>query len=116
MVFSVSAVSTILSGCSCPTSDSPDDMIIGEYIYLFKYLFTLYSFLGLCAKALDVPILHNSAFHQARANDYAKAYLRKTAPISFHKFEDIDPYQDYMEYLHETYRTYNNVTQEHLEL
>ncbi|KAE9420642.1 hypothetical protein Angca_007383, partial [Angiostrongylus cantonensis] len=84
MVFSVPAVHAIVSECECPTEDSPDDMII-----------------GVCARRTGIVIVHNAAFHQARHIDYPEAYIRRLPPISFHKFEDIDPLGVFMAYLHE---------------
>ncbi|KJH46298.1 hypothetical protein DICVIV_07641 [Dictyocaulus viviparus] len=84
IVFSNVAAQNIANNCECPTEDSPDDMII-----------------GVCARQKDTVIIHNSAFHQARHIDYPEPYLRKVQPISFHKFEDIDPHSVYMMYLHE---------------
>ncbi|KAK6756831.1 hypothetical protein RB195_014950 [Necator americanus] len=85
MVFSPLATRAIVSGCECPTDDSPDDMII-----------------GVCARRSGVVILHSAAFHQARHIDYPKPYLRRVPPISFHKFDDIDPYHVYRDYLQES--------------
>ncbi|EYC42131.1 hypothetical protein Y032_0541g3179 [Ancylostoma ceylanicum] len=82
MVFSSSAAKTIVSDCECPAHDSPDDMII-----------------GICARRSGVVIVHSAAFHQARPVDYPQPYLRRILPISFHKFDDVDPYQVYTDYL-----------------
>ncbi|KAK6049728.1 hypothetical protein COOONC_12768 [Cooperia oncophora] len=84
MVFSPSAARTIVSNCACSANDAPDDMII-----------------GMCSQRNNVAIIHNAAFHQARPIDYPEEYIRRLLPISFHKFEDIDPYEVYMEYLFE---------------
>ncbi|VDO28646.1 unnamed protein product [Haemonchus placei] len=84
MVFSPSAARTIVSKCACPSDDAPDDMII-----------------GMCSMRFDVAIIHNAAFHQARPIDYAEEYIQRISPISFHKFDEIDPYEVYMEYLFE---------------
>ncbi|PIO55330.1 hypothetical protein TELCIR_23284 [Teladorsagia circumcincta] len=84
MVFSPSAARSIVSKCACPADDAPDDMII-----------------GMCSQRNDVAIIHNPAFHQARPIDYPDQYIRRLLPISFHKFDDIDPYEVYMEYLFE---------------
>ncbi|VDK71580.1 unnamed protein product [Litomosoides sigmodontis] len=85
MIFSRKAVEKIATSCGCPSIDSPDDMVI-----------------GMCARLLDIPIIHSAAFHQARPEDYSELYLKRIRPISFHKFVDIDPYKIYMERLHET--------------
>ncbi|RCN27807.1 hypothetical protein ANCCAN_26456 [Ancylostoma caninum] len=82
MVFSSSAAKAIVSGCDCPAYDSPDDMII-----------------GICARRSGIVIVHSAAFHQARPIDYPQPYLRRILPISFHKFDDVDPYQVYIDYL-----------------
>nr|CDJ80594.1 Fringe domain containing protein [Haemonchus contortus] len=84
MVFSPSAARTIVSKCACPSDDAPDDMII-----------------GMCSMRFEVAIIHNAAFHQARPIDYPEEYIQRIAPISFHKFDEIDPYEVYMEYLFE---------------
>uniref|UniRef100_A0A1I7VT04 Beta-1,3-glucosyltransferase n=1 Tax=Loa loa TaxID=7209 RepID=A0A1I7VT04_LOALO len=84
MIFSRKAVEKITTFCGCPSTDSPDDMII-----------------GMCARRLDIPIIHSAAFHQAQPNDYSELYLKRIRSISFHKFTDIDPYEVYMERLHE---------------
>uniref|UniRef100_A0A0R3S1E7 N-acetylgalactosaminide beta-1,3-galactosyltransferase n=1 Tax=Elaeophora elaphi TaxID=1147741 RepID=A0A0R3S1E7_9BILA len=84
MIFSRKAVEKITTFCGCPSIDSPDDMII-----------------GMCARHLDIPVIHSAAFHQAQPKDYSELYLKRILPISFHKFLDIDPYKVYMEYLHE---------------
>ncbi|OZC10704.1 Fringe-like protein [Onchocerca flexuosa] len=84
MIFSRKAVEKIASFCSCPSIDSPDDMII-----------------GMCARRLYIPIIHSAAFHQAQPEDYSELYLKRIRPISFHKFMDINPYEVYMKRLHE---------------
>ncbi|KAJ1354401.1 hypothetical protein KIN20_036816 [Parelaphostrongylus tenuis] len=84
MVFSTPAVQTIASECACPADDSPDDMII-----------------GVCARKTGIVIVHNAAFHQARHIDYPESYIRRIPPISFHKFDDIDPFSVYKTYLYE---------------
>ncbi|KHJ74998.1 hypothetical protein OESDEN_25386 [Oesophagostomum dentatum] len=85
MAFSPPAAKAIVSSCDCPEADSPDDMII-----------------GICARRLGIAILHNAAFHQARPIDYPEQYLRRIPAISFHKFDDIDPYHIYATYLYES--------------
>uniref|UniRef100_A0A7E4VKR1 N-acetylgalactosaminide beta-1,3-galactosyltransferase n=1 Tax=Panagrellus redivivus TaxID=6233 RepID=A0A7E4VKR1_PANRE len=84
MIFSRAAARQIVASCQCPNDDSPDDMILGA-----------------CARRLAIPVIHSSAFHQAQPDDYAADYLQRQAPISFHKFEHIDPYEVYMNYLYE---------------
>lgn len=59
-------------------------------------------FAGMCARRFFIPIIHSTAFHQARSVDYPLLYLEKIPPISFHKFEDIDPYEEYATWLHDT--------------
>ncbi|MFH4975281.1 hypothetical protein AB6A40_001990 [Gnathostoma spinigerum] len=83
IIFSKPAVHQLVNGCSCPSNDSPDDMII-----------------GLCAKRLSITIITSAAFHQARPNDYSQLYLERIPAISFHKFYDVDPYAVYMTRLH----------------
>ncbi|XP_072751462.1 beta-1,3-glucosyltransferase [Anoplolepis gracilipes] len=72
--------------CDCPTATTPDDM------YLF----------GFCLSRLGVELVHSSMFHQARASDYATAYLASQEPISFHKFWMVDPEAVYDEWFAET--------------
>lgn len=84
MIFSRSAVRLLVSSCHCPHIDSPDDMII-----------------GMCARQQSIPILHSGSFHQARPIDYSPLYLQRVLPISFHKFDEIDPYEVYMQRLHD---------------
>ncbi|CAJ0566635.1 unnamed protein product, partial [Mesorhabditis spiculigera] len=84
MVFSKPAALQLAGNCECPSDDSPDDMII-----------------GVCARSFNIPIIHSSSFHQARSIDYAKDYIARQPPISFHKFEDLSPYDEYTKYLHE---------------
>ncbi|KAK0411557.1 hypothetical protein QR680_005714 [Steinernema hermaphroditum] len=83
MVFSRAAVEALVAKCECPSIDAPDDMII-----------------GMCAKRLSIPIFHSAAFHQARSLDYSEEYLMKLPIISLHKFEEVDPYKEYMNLLH----------------
>ncbi|CAJ0577197.1 unnamed protein product, partial [Mesorhabditis spiculigera] len=84
MIFSKPAALQLAGNCECPSDDSPDDMII-----------------GVCARSFNIPIIHSSSFHQARSTDYAKDYIARQPPISFHKFEDLSPYDEYTKYLHE---------------
>ncbi|KAI6190220.1 hypothetical protein M3Y97_00093100 [Aphelenchoides bicaudatus] len=55
--------------------------------------------IGRCARRLNIPILHSSAFHQAQRRAYNPLYIQRIQPISFHKFEDLDPYKEYLDYL-----------------
>ncbi|EGT56187.1 hypothetical protein CAEBREN_29972 [Caenorhabditis brenneri] len=81
MIFSRSAVESILKTCpTCAADTDPDDMTI-----------------GICAVTSGVPIIHEQRLHQARPQDYAPEYLQE--PISFHKFTDVDPIQVYYRYL-----------------
>uniref|UniRef100_A0A915L9A3 Beta-1,3-glucosyltransferase n=1 Tax=Romanomermis culicivorax TaxID=13658 RepID=A0A915L9A3_ROMCU len=82
MIFSPTAVKVLTEKCNCPSLDSPDDMII-----------------GMCARNLGIPIIHNGAFHQARPEDYSIDYISRLKPISFHKHYEIDPYDVYRKYL-----------------
>uniref|UniRef100_A0AC35FEI8 Beta-1,3-glucosyltransferase n=1 Tax=Panagrolaimus sp. PS1159 TaxID=55785 RepID=A0AC35FEI8_9BILA len=84
MIFSRSAARALISFCDCPADDSPDDMII-----------------GMCARRLSIDIIHSAAFHQARPIDYSPDYLKRQKPISFHKHEEIDPYEVYANLLYE---------------
>lgn len=87
MVLSRAAVSRILwSGCSCFSSDAPDDMV-----------------LGMCLKTLNIPITHNPLFHQARPDDYPEALLTSQQAISFHKHWNIDPVAIYERWLQDTH-------------
>lgn len=84
MVFSLPVVRKLTSFCTCPSIDSPDDMII-----------------GLCLKRLGIPVLHSPYFHQARPEDYATDYLSHQKPVSFHKHWMVDPYAIYEDWLQE---------------
>ncbi|CAD5232162.1 unnamed protein product [Bursaphelenchus xylophilus] len=94
IVISREAARHLAVSCECPQVDSPDDMVIGA-----------------CARRLNIPILHSPAFHQAQREDYDPSYINKIPPISFHKFENIDPYKEHQEYLYEA-----EDTQGHTEL
>lgn len=85
VVISREAARFLAVSCNaCQTTD-PDDM-----------------FLGSCARRLHIPILHSAAFHQAQRRDYDPQYIKRIKPISFHKFENIDPYEEYANYLQPT--------------
>jgi len=84
MAFSRAAVKRLVEQCRCGAIDDPDDMI-----------------LGMCARHYAIPIAHSAAFHQARPIDYDEEYLKRIPAISFHKFDDVDPYAIYMDYLYE---------------
>jgi UDP-glucose:O-linked fucose beta-1,3-glucosyltransferase len=77
IVFNLKTVKKIVESCSCPSSQSPDDMIIAA-----------------CLKQFDIEPIHSSLFHQARKKDYSKAVLSSRS-ISFHKFWQIDPVEEY---------------------
>ncbi|KAF4086404.1 hypothetical protein AMELA_G00106410 [Ameiurus melas] len=75
MVFTREAVVRLLaSGCKCYSNDAPDDMV-----------------LGMCFNSLRLPVTHSPLFHQARPDDYARAFLAHQTPISFHKHWNVDP-------------------------
>ncbi|XP_071536484.1 beta-1,3-glucosyltransferase isoform X1 [Panulirus ornatus] len=76
MVFSKALVEQLAvpGVCECPSNDTPDDM-----------------FLGMCLKRLMVPIIHSSAFHQARPMDYPEELLQGESLISFHKYWMVEP-------------------------
>lgn len=78
MIFSKPAVETWVKKCGCPSIDTPDDMILGNYLSHF-----------------GVPSIHSPLFHQARPEDYAKGYLGNQTPISFHKHWEVDPMEVY---------------------
>ncbi|NP_001289177.1 beta-1,3-glucosyltransferase precursor [Danio rerio] len=85
MVFSRVAVQNILAGgCSCRSSDAPDDMV-----------------LGMCLTTLGLPVTHSPLFHQARPDDYVKELLARQSPISFHKHWNIKPVAVYQRWLSE---------------
>ncbi|PAV88946.1 hypothetical protein WR25_24380 [Diploscapter pachys] len=84
MIFTPSAVSALVANCLCPSPDSPDDMII-----------------GLCASVEKIPIVHVAGMHQARPVDYSPKYIKRQKSISFHKFDEIDPYKTFGAYLRE---------------
>lgn len=87
MIFSRSAVESLLQTCpACAADSDPDDMTI-----------------GMCAVHSEIPIVHESRLHQARPQDYAEDSIRD--PISFHKFTEIDPRMIYQKYLGEFDKT-----------
>ncbi|KAK8763896.1 hypothetical protein V5799_033493 [Amblyomma americanum] len=89
MVFSRKTVERIVnSGCSCPSDDSPDDMI-----------------LGVCLQRLGIPTTHSPLFHQARPEDYSRQLLSHQRPISFHKFWMMDPIANYRKWLADSPRS-----------
>uniref|UniRef100_A0A0N5APQ5 N-acetylgalactosaminide beta-1,3-galactosyltransferase n=1 Tax=Syphacia muris TaxID=451379 RepID=A0A0N5APQ5_9BILA len=99
MVFSHKAVKLLTAKCRCPSIDSPDDMIIGW-----------------CAREQKIPIIHSASFHQAQPEDYSTLYLKRLLPISFHKFENIDPYSVYVERLDDYHDSLRSTTAVHEEL
>ncbi|XP_076876300.1 beta-1,3-glucosyltransferase isoform X2 [Brachyhypopomus gauderio] len=98
MVFSRVAVSRILSsGCSCPSPDAPDDMVLGR-----------------CLSRLGLPVIHSPQFHQARPDDYPKELLLRQSPISFHKHWNINPIAVYQQWLLDTGEPFHHLlTREH---
>lgn len=85
MVFTKRTVERIVqSGCSCPSDDSPDDMLLGA-----------------CLQRLGIPLTHSPLFHQARPDDYSSALLSHQRPISFHKFWMMDPIETYRRWLND---------------
>ncbi|CAN7985194.1 unnamed protein product, partial [Ixodes hexagonus] len=83
MVFTKKTVERIVhSQCSCPSDDSPDDMLLGA-----------------CLQRLGIPLTHSPLFHQARPDDYSSALLSHQRPISFHKFWMMDPIETYRRWL-----------------
>ncbi|XP_028838713.1 beta-1,3-glucosyltransferase isoform X2 [Denticeps clupeoides] len=83
MVFSRAAVGRLLSsGCRCYSDDAPDDMV-----------------LGMCMNTLGLPVTHSPLFHQARPDDYPKAYLARQPQISFHKHWNVNPGEMYRQWL-----------------
>ncbi|CRK86449.1 CLUMA_CG000021, isoform A, partial [Clunio marinus] len=77
IVFNLKTVRKIVESCSCPSPSSPDDMIIAA-----------------CLKQLGIEPIHSTLFHQARPKDYPSIVLNKNS-ISFHKFWQIDPIEEY---------------------
>lgn len=56
--------------CVCPKPNAPDDMTLGRWMEM-----------------IDVPIMHESGFHQAEPHNYhAKLLASSEDPISFHRF------------------------------
>jgi UDP-glucose:O-linked fucose beta-1,3-glucosyltransferase len=79
IVFNLKTVKKIVESCSCPSPSSPDDMIIAS-----------------CLKQFEIEPIHSTLFHQARPKDYPKAVLDLSSrSISFHKFWQIDPIDEY---------------------
>uniref|UniRef100_A0A0K0EQ47 N-acetylgalactosaminide beta-1,3-galactosyltransferase n=1 Tax=Strongyloides stercoralis TaxID=6248 RepID=A0A0K0EQ47_STRER len=82
MFFTREAAKLIANNCLCPSHTTPDDMVIGY-----------------CLKKYDIRFLHSPALHQSSINSYTEEYLRQITPISFHKFEEVDPYYVFSKYL-----------------
>ncbi|XP_055295645.1 beta-1,3-glucosyltransferase [Sitodiplosis mosellana] len=85
IVFSLSVIEKLVQNCRCPSSSSPDDMII-----------------ALCLQRIGIEPIHSSRFHQARPIDYPEEVLLYNKPISFHKFWQIDPYYVYEHWLRQS--------------
>lgn len=66
MVFSMSVVKKIIESCTCPTPDSPDDMIIGA-----------------CLATLNIEITHSPAFHQVISTNIG--FIQKLKEIDSEK-------------------------------
>ncbi|XP_013114966.2 beta-1,3-glucosyltransferase [Stomoxys calcitrans] len=81
IALSVPALQLIVQHCSCPSPSAPDDMILGS-----------------CLHTLQLKALHSSRFHQARPNDYPAERLEQEAPVSFHKFWQLDPNEIYRQW------------------
>jgi UDP-glucose:O-linked fucose beta-1,3-glucosyltransferase len=77
IVFNLKTVRRIVESCTCPSPSSPDDMIIAS-----------------CLRQFDIEPIHSSLFHQARPRDYPRSVLNRNS-ISFHKFWQIDPLEEY---------------------
>ncbi|XP_055944901.1 beta-1,3-glucosyltransferase-like isoform X1 [Argiope bruennichi] len=85
MIFSRPALEKLVSFCQCPSTDSPDDMIIGA-----------------CLKTLKIDMTHLPFLHQARPIDYSPEFLAPFKHTSFHKHWMIDPHVVYKEWLQES--------------
>ncbi|CEF62110.1 Beta-1,3-glucosyltransferase [Strongyloides ratti] len=85
MFFTREAAKIIAENCLCATHTTPDDMAIGY-----------------CIRKYDIRFFHSPALHQSSINSYSETYLRQTTPISFHKFEEVDPYYVFSKYLTST--------------
>ncbi|KAL8614023.1 hypothetical protein ACOMHN_023258 [Nucella lapillus] len=78
MVFNRAAVELLAKEFQCPSDDSPDDMLLGLFF-----------------SRQQLPLTHSPYFHQARPEDYSKAWLGLQVPVSFHKHWNTDPYKIY---------------------
>ncbi|KAG7157736.1 Beta-1-3-glucosyltransferase-like [Homarus americanus] len=88
MVFSKALVEQLAAPgvCKCPSDNTPDDM-----------------FLGVCLRKLSVPIIHSSAFHQNRPNDYPEELLQEgELPLSFHRYWMSDPLEEFARWLNQS--------------
>ncbi|KAL0272597.1 UNVERIFIED_CONTAM: hypothetical protein PYX00_005509 [Menopon gallinae] len=86
VVLSREAVMRLSGGnCRCPRETTPDDMFL----------------LGICARKMNIGLVHIPLFHQARPNDYNSDYLKIGNPISFHKHWMTDPVQIYKDWFEE---------------
>ncbi|KAL9874453.1 beta-1,3-glucosyltransferase isoform 1-T2 [Glossina fuscipes fuscipes] len=81
IAFSLPTLRLIINHCKCPSPSAPDDMILGS-----------------CLHSLQLRTVHSMRFHQARPHDYAPELLQLEAPISFHKFWQLDPLEVYQKW------------------
>jgi UDP-glucose:O-linked fucose beta-1,3-glucosyltransferase len=93
IVFNVKTVEKFIDSCSCPSTSSPDDMIIAS-----------------CLKQFNIEPIHSSLFHQARTKDYPHEILEKNS-ISFHKFWDIEPIVVYEKWFRKKDEEYFKINQ-----
>uniref|UniRef100_A0A182M6J7 Fringe-like glycosyltransferase domain-containing protein n=1 Tax=Anopheles culicifacies TaxID=139723 RepID=A0A182M6J7_9DIPT len=78
IVLSVAILDALQQTCECPSTSSPDDMILAA-----------------CLQRLGIRPIHSALFHQARPSDYAPELLDRHDTVSFHKHWQIDPQQVY---------------------
>lgn len=72
----------VRSDCRCSAPDAPDDM-----------------WLGACLARLGIEVVHDEAFHQQQPAAYPAMSLRRTRPLTFHRFEPADPVTVFDRYL-----------------
>ena len=82
MAFDRDAVTKLAASCTCLKADSPDDVVLGA-----------------CARRLGVAALHSNHFHQLQPIFYhpklVEATVMRGGPVSFHKFQPMDPREVY---------------------
>lgn len=91
IVFNLKTLKKLTNSCSCPSPNSPDDMVVSA-----------------CLKNHEIDPIHSSLFHQARLKDYPSETIDANS-ISFHKFWQIDPFIIYDNMFQQNDRKYYEI-------